>query len=178
MYYISDMYSYGNNNHISSLLSWGNLLYVLLIIYMMMSVIVSVVYDITICKFTSLWSCKLNAYDQTCFPWCIVVMLQCIVFVFWFLLFLWMKLTNLYSFFCHHSQLCFLGAVEICCFWPKHSIVGISFSLISKHIKCYTSILLKKVAQLKAVRVLMLSLFNAQIPCYYDDSTKTCLRLI
>lgn len=68
MYYISDMYSYGNNNHISSLLSWGNLLCVLLIIYMMMSVIVSVVYDITICKFTSLWSCKLSAYDQTCFP--------------------------------------------------------------------------------------------------------------
>lgn len=81
MYYISDMYSYGNNNQISLLLSWGNLLCVLLIRYMMMSVMVSVVYDITMCKFTSLWSCKLSTYDQTCFPWCIVVMLRCVVFV-------------------------------------------------------------------------------------------------
>lgn len=119
MYYISDMYSYGNNNQISLWLSWGNLLCVLLIIYMMMSVIVSVVYDITISKFTSLWFCNLSAYDQTCFPRRTVVMLRCVVFVVWFLLFLWMKLTNLYSVFfaIRQSQLCFLGAkAQTCCY--------------------------------------------------------------
>lgn len=97
MYYISDIYNYGNNNQIYLLLSWGNLLcYIHTYIhthtvYTMMSVVVSVVYDITISKFNSLWSCNLSTEDQTCFPWRIVVML-------WFLLFLWMKL-NLYSVF-------------------------------------------------------------------------------